>query len=1360
MKKNTGFIKAMRLLLIGIIMMPFLFSRSEAQYCTASTANWDEYISKFYFNTIAQEDDDWTDGVYDYTAMSTTVLKGKSYTAEVYNPSPYSIDYVRLWIDFNQDYKFDTSTEEFTLSSTDGGSNFSGSIAIPTSATDGATRMRVRMTYSVTPQPCDKSDWGEVEDYTVIIIPPLADGLVTAMTTPVKPYLVGNYPVNVTLKSNSADLNLTSAKIDWWVNNVFQGTVPWSGNLSNGQTANVNMGNFDFVYPQNEVNFNPFQMKFTVKDVNGKNPDADPGNDTYQVNTVPSLNDCGAIGFFGPPEGFGAGTTQVRARVMNYAPKPLSSVTVNWKVDGVTQTPKTFTGLSIKQNEYLDLNVGTFFFYNKTPLGAFAVEVWTELPNNVADENPSNDKYTGGIGPSLSAGIYFAGGANAHFGSPSEAASYLNSSGVFGLGTVIIEIRPGTYDGQIILNNPLSNNNPVIFRSQTGQSYDVTLTNSPNSVNNFVVQLANINNVTFENITIQNNNSNISNAGRIVDARILSGLTFRKMVFNGVANSPNTVAYNLVTLDNTTNVAITGTEFNRGSVALWNTSNSSPVLNIDGNNFLNFSWHGIYNVLYSSLAGNSVDIQNNFFKTSGNPAGAIYSENSTTISNNNIADIIGTGNTNDALINVIHTGPDANNTAWIENNSINNCSNINGIKVTSAYTIVNKNMIVMSQSANYGCAMIDISGSVGAVGNNMLMGSNIMAMDIDNSPMLDVVYNTASVEFNLNPVTRVTGASARIMRNIFKNNGTGTAIQAASALNIDQNVLYTLGANIVYINGVNYADMTAVHNAGLMPASSAVNVEFFSPSDPHLKVYNAALLNNTPLFNIGTNWNGWYIESSDFDGENRISYFSGADEIFLTITIERQTDGFVDCVGTTYNILTVSSAIGYNAPMTYQWELDGVPIPGADQPILYFPNLRHNQAGLYKCLVNGPGATLPVYSREVAVYVTRPTDITREPESQSLAVGDLATLKVEAHVNGVDLETALANQTVKVQWYKYVDEANDIPLVDNKWISGSKSNYLTINKFRSSDKGEYYAEVIGLCERVKTKKALLDEVIIDLVLVKSPDDASICIGNDAEFSVTATTSTNKTITYQWSKDGVDLQNITGKISGVNTNTLSVMNIQQADKGNYSVMIKLEGTSLFENPSAALDVLKSPVIMFQPQDVEVESGKSFILDVIAEGSNPNEIMTYKWFKDGVLVSTSTDPDYSVGVSTPDDAGEYYVEVSNPCSTATSIVVTVTVTTGTTSVVEVSKNGYSLSTAIPNPVSNNSVVNFSVPAESFVKITLTDASGAGNVVLVEGNYSAGNYSFNVDAQAENLVSGTYFYFLEANGVRLAQKLVVIR
>jgi len=333
-------------------------------------------------------------------------------------------------------------------------------------------------------------------------------------------------------------------------------------------------------------------------------------------------------------------------------------------------------------------------------------------------------------------------------------------------------------------------------------------------------------------------------------------------------------------------------------------------------------------------------------------------------------------------------------------------------------------------------------------------------------------------------------------------------------------------------------------------------------------------------------------------------------------------------------------------------------------------------------------------------------------------------------------------------------------LVDNNWISGSKSNYLTFRNFRLADAGEYYATIDGLCGKVKTAKVSVTEEVIDLTIVDAPKAQSLCSGKNATISVNATTSSNNQISYQWSKDGALLQDVTGKIVGSTTNSLTINNLVAADKGNYSVLVKLLGTTLTENPAADLKVVISPVIKTQPTDVTVQSGKSMILDLVAEGTDANEVLVYKWYKDGQWVSTSNESAYTADPVTVDDAGDYYVEVSNDCGTVKSNTVKVSVTTGTTSVVEVSKNGYSLTTALPNPVSGNSLITFAVPTESFVKVTLTEASGASRVVLTEGNFGEGTHTINVDANKLNLVSGTYFYFLESNGVRLAQKMVVIK
>lgn len=1362
MFKSTTFLKSLRLLLLGAFLVPMLYVQSSAQYCDAATSFEDEYIAQFELGEISNKTG-WQGGVGDYTNQVANLKMGTKYEAQVTNGNAWSGDQVRAWIDYNSDGKFDETNEVIVFSSSDGAQTFQASFTVPTDVTPGNKRLRVRMTYSSTPTPCGTQSYGEVEDYTVYLIPPIPDAQITALVSPTKPFLVGQYPVTVTLKSNN-ETAMLACKVDWWVNNVFQGTYNWSGNMRNGASANINLGNYNFVYPENEVNFNPFAMRFLVKDVNNDPVDADPSNDLYTVNISPNLNDCGAIGFFGPPEGFGAGVTPVRARVMNYAPKPLTRVTVYWKIDGVDLTPKTFTGLNVKQNQFIDLDMGTYTFYNKTPLGPFSVEVYTENPNGVKDEDATNDKYTGGIGPSLSAGTYYVGGANAHFTSPAEAASYINSSGVFGPGTVNLEVRPGTYTGTVVLNNKLANNNPINIIGTGLYASDVVIDGNPNSVNNFVVSLSNIYNVVFRNLTLRNNNNNLSNAGTIVNANNINGLTFHKVNFAGVANSPrNTTAYALINLTNTTNVVAHENVFNWGSVAYFSnvTNPINPNMQIHHNEFYNFSWLAIHNNVNPGIAAGNIVISDNKFSSNSGlaPTGGISSWNATSIEGNDFSGIVGTGSPNEAVIFVSHSSPNPNNVAYINRNIIN-ARNLNGIFVNNAHTSINQNQVIMTQTANFGLSVLKSVGASGYVGNNMLMGAGISGLHIENSPNLWVIYNTSSVESNNNPAVRVVG-SANIMRNIFVNNGTNQLLNATTPMGIDQNVIYTNGTVLANINGANYSNMSSIHNAGMMTNSSQLQVEFFSPSDPHLKVYNEALLFNEPLFTQSSNYQGWLIESKDFDGEERISYYAGMDEILLTITVERQTEGFIDCIGATDNMLSVSSAIGYNAPMTYQWEKDGVAIPGATEPLLHFTNLRHQQAGVYRCLVNGPGKTEPIYSREVAVYVTRPTDITRQPESLNVYTGEVAAISFDAHVNGQNIESAIANDEVQVRWYKHVDEGTDILITDNNLVSGAKSNYLTFRNFTISNAGSYYAVVTGLCGTVETERATLKEESLEINIVRQPINRDECEGGEVILTVDATTGSSKGLNYQWYKDGAMLSDNLPKIEGTTSKNLIIYDVETADAGTYYAVVSIKDSDVeLRSDNAVFTVKTAPSIILDLSDATIESGKQLVLEVIAEGAYDGEMLNYTWYKDGRIVQDSDDQYYIVDVTTVDDAGDYYVVVTNGCGSTQSATVEVIITVGTTSVFEVSKNGYSLTTATPNPVESNTIINFSVPTESFVKITLTDVNGTNNYVIAEGNYTAGTFNVNFNAAQHNLASGTYYYFLESNGVRLAQKMVVVR
>jgi hypothetical protein len=137
-------------------------------YCVAGATYCDEYIDNVNLNTINNASGcGLVNGYSDYTAITTTLQPSIPYTLTVHNPTPYTGDVVDCWIDFDQNYTFDNTTEYFSTTSSDM-MTFTGTVTVPPSALNGNTRMRVRIYYYPTAaDPCGTSTYGEVEDYTV-----------------------------------------------------------------------------------------------------------------------------------------------------------------------------------------------------------------------------------------------------------------------------------------------------------------------------------------------------------------------------------------------------------------------------------------------------------------------------------------------------------------------------------------------------------------------------------------------------------------------------------------------------------------------------------------------------------------------------------------------------------------------------------------------------------------------------------------------------------------------------------------------------------------------------------------------------------------------------------------------------------------------------------------------------------------------------------------------------------------------------------------------------------------------------------------------------------------------------------------
>jgi len=154
-------------------------SASPSGYPDAYSTHPYGYISRVQLGTIDKTSTytnigspDPNDMYYeDWTAYSTDVTPGQSYNITVTSPyTDLGLD-LGIWIDSNRDGDFSDSGEQL-LCDIDGGGEGTFSIAIPTDADVGTTRIRVWIKYlGASCVSSGSSQNGEVEDYTLNIQP-------------------------------------------------------------------------------------------------------------------------------------------------------------------------------------------------------------------------------------------------------------------------------------------------------------------------------------------------------------------------------------------------------------------------------------------------------------------------------------------------------------------------------------------------------------------------------------------------------------------------------------------------------------------------------------------------------------------------------------------------------------------------------------------------------------------------------------------------------------------------------------------------------------------------------------------------------------------------------------------------------------------------------------------------------------------------------------------------------------------------------------------------------------------------------------------------------------------------------------
>ncbi len=184
------------------------FTTSGPTYCVSASQNSLAvyHISNVSLNAI--NNNSIQSAYTDFTNISTTLEPGQTYTVSITptTDNPIYGVYFSVWIDYNLNGNFGDAGEQVFTFSGNAQNPASGQFTVPVGILPGNTRMRISLSNSGIPGPCDSFSHGEVEDYTIFINP---EGYIFQDGTwlPVDPSGVSTAADNITIVNGATFLS-------------------------------------------------------------------------------------------------------------------------------------------------------------------------------------------------------------------------------------------------------------------------------------------------------------------------------------------------------------------------------------------------------------------------------------------------------------------------------------------------------------------------------------------------------------------------------------------------------------------------------------------------------------------------------------------------------------------------------------------------------------------------------------------------------------------------------------------------------------------------------------------------------------------------------------------------------------------------------------------------------------------------------------------------------------------------------------------------------------------------------------------------------------------------------------------------
>ena len=538
----------------------------------------------------------------------------------------------------------------------------------------------------------------------------------------------------------------------------------------------------------------------------------------------PFLDDAGVEAIISPGASVPSNSPiPINVIVRNNGANTLTSVMINWELDGISKPTFQWTGSILSDSVSAPITIATDTFN----YGVHQLKVWTSMPNSNTDSLNLNDTIQISFVATLN-GSYSVGNQTSDFPTLTDVISTLDSIGVGG--AVIFNIEPGIYDEQLCIKEVYGASaiNTITFQSSTGDSTSVIITHDASGSNDFsTIKLDGVDYLIIKEMTIKGTGT----------------YSFAVELLNGASN--NEISNNII-------------ECKWGAwnnIAIYENNSINPH-NRYTNNKISNCWTGI-NVENNSpsLRNKGTVIENNLIY-SFQRSGIRLSKTDSTIVHGNLIE-------SDISLN-----PEAL--------SLYQCNN---------YQILNNKIYIDNKiSGNDGILLMYCDGSSmkpSLIANNFITITNSPGNNwgifVRNCNNIDIYYNSINIIYDListgGAIFFDEGGDINCYNNIFNNDAGCYALKFAANLPVsfssDYNNFNSSGANLFYLHG-NISDLSSFQDStGLDMHSLSVDPEFISPTDLHTSSFDLDST-ATPLTSI----------INDIDGDPRDPNFPdiGADE--------------------------------------------------------------------------------------------------------------------------------------------------------------------------------------------------------------------------------------------------------------------------------------------------------------------------------------------------------------------------------------------------------------------------------------------------------------------------------------------------